>query len=69
MASHARPAERAASGLAFHDATFARHSSGSEPNLALQDLDIAFPAGLTLVSGPTGSGKTSRAYPSSELGG
>lgn len=67
VASHAQPSTRQRStlNLAFHRASLAWHSSGPECRLALQDIDITFPRGLTLVSGPTGSGKTSRTFSSS----
>lgn len=62
VAPHATPAARRQvdpARLAFNNASL-RHSSGS---FEMEDLNIIFPPGeLTLISGPVGSGKTSRAF-------
>ena len=40
-----------------------RYAGAPEGKVAIEDASIEFPVGrLTIVSGPTGSGKTSRAY-------
>lgn len=64
VASHATPLQRSASSttLSINDATF-RYTKTEEGAFELADISIPFAEGqLTLVSGPTGSGKTSREY-------
>lgn len=48
--------------LGLNDATL-RYAEAPAGKVAIENASIEFPVGrLTIVSGPTGSGKTSRAY-------